>query len=299
MKEVSPLNNIAIGFGMGCIASCAAVTFTNPLEVIKTRLQMDNARVGLRGNAIKQTLAGTAKSIVTQEGLGALQRGLVAAYFYQSIMNGTRLGIYDPVRTFIYQKFNQPIQKSKISLNALAGFLSGSMCAFASSPFLLIKTRLQTNKSAPQSTLQVLKSIYSAAGLKGLFHGVSASMVRTGVGSMSQLASYDFCKGSLMNVGFQDDVKTHFVASTLTGGFIATFMCPFDTITTRYYNQKSGDVQVYKSAVDCARKTIAEEGLLSLWKGWVPLFLRVGPHTIITFLVLEQLKRAYKTWQEE
>jgi hypothetical protein len=103
----------------------------------------------------------------------------------------------------------------------------------------------------------------------------------------------------LLNVGFQDDVKTHFVASTLTGGFIATFMCPFDTITTRYYNQKSGDVQVYKSAVDCARKTIAEEGLLSLWKGWVPLFLRVGPHTIITFLVLEQLKRAYKTWQEE
>jgi len=32
---------------------------------------------------------------------------------------------------------------------------------------------------------------------------------------------------------------------------------------------------------------------MALLKGWVPAYVRLGPHTIITFLTLEQLKRMY------
>lgn len=39
--------------------------------------------------------------------------------------------------------------------------------------------------------------------------------------------------------------------------------------------------------------TLRNEGPMALLKGWVPAYVRLGPHTIITFLTLEQLKRMY------
>jgi len=38
---------------------------------------------------------------------------------------------------------------------------------------------------------------------------------------------------------------------------------------------------------------IREEGPFALFKGWVPAFVRLGPHTIVTFMVLEQFKNLY------
>lgn len=32
------------------------------------------------------------------------------------------------------------------------------------------------------------------------------------------------------------------------------------------------------------------EGIGSFFKGWLPAFIRLGPHTIVTFLVMERLK---------
>lgn len=44
--------------------------------------------------------------------------------------------------------------------------------------------------------------------------------------------------------------------------------------------------------MDCLRKTLAAEGLMGLYKGWLPNWLRIGPHTIITFAVFEAMRKA-------
>ena len=41
-------------------------------------------------------------------------------------------------------------------------------------------------------------------------------------------------------------------------------------------------------------RTIKAEGLFSLWKGFTPYFARIGPHTILTFIFLEQMNKFYK-----
>lgn len=38
------------------------------------------------------------------------------------------------------------------------------------------------------------------------------------------------------------------------------------------------------------------EGFGSLFRGWMPAFVRLGPHTIVTFMVLEQLKEWHTQW---
>jgi dicarboxylate transporter 10 len=43
-------------------------------------------------------------------------------------------------------------------------------------------------------------------------------------------------------------------------------------------------------AMGAMTSMIRNEGIMSLFKGWTPAFIRLGPHTIVTFMVLEQLK---------
>lgn len=52
-------------------------------------------------------------------------------------------------------------------------------------------------------------------------------------------------------------------------------------------------VAEYKGPTDVLVKVVKTEGLFALWKGFVPYFLRLGPHTVLTFIFLEQLNSAY------
>ena len=47
---------------------------------------------------------------------------------------------------------------------------------------------------------------------------------------------------------------------------------------------------------DCIRKTTGKEGFFSLWKGFTPYYFRLGPHTVLTFIFMEQMNKAYKQY---
>lgn len=52
----------------------------------------------------------------------------------------------------------------------------------------------------------------------------------------------------------------------------------------------------YSGAMDCVGKLIRSEGVFALWKGFTPYFFRLGPHTILTFVFLEQLKKIFRKY---
>lgn len=47
----------------------------------------------------------------------------------------------------------------------------------------------------------------------------------------------------------------------------------------------------YSGSLDCAVQTIRNEGLLALYKGFIPTWVRMGPWNIIFFITYEQLKK--------
>lgn len=145
----------------------------------------------------------------------------------------------------------------------------------------------------------VLTTIYKTQGVRGLWRGADASMMRTGVGSAVQLSSYDFFKQSLSSTGWYDlsrgeNVKVHFSASLITSFLVCLFMNPFDVASTRMYNQHStADGKqgiLYKNGLDCIIKTVKAEGPNALYKGFAAHYMRIGPHTIATFVFLEQVR---------
>jgi len=50
---------------------------------------------------------------------------------------------------------------------------------------------------------------------------------------------------------------------------------------------------VYQGVVASLALIIRKEGPAALFKGWLPAFIRLTPHTIVTFMVLEQFRNVY------
>jgi solute carrier family 25 oxoglutarate transporter 11 len=50
----------------------------------------------------------------------------------------------------------------------------------------------------------------------------------------------------------------------------------------------------YNGAVDVLGRVVRNEGILALWKGFTPYYARIGPHTVLTFIFLEQMNTFYK-----
>lgn len=70
---------------------------------------------------------------------------------------------------------------------------------------------------------------------------------------------------------------------------------PVDIAKTRIQNMKIGPdgKPEYKGAIDVLVKVMRHEGVFALWKGFTPYYCRLGPHTVITFIFMEQMNRAY------
>jgi hypothetical protein len=87
----------------------------------------------------------------------------------------------------------------------------------------------------------------------------------------------------------------------LAGVAAATVVAPVDLVKSRMMNRgqaaqagpAAGPAAAavrYRSMLDCLRQTVAAEGVLALWKGWLPACARLGPHTCISLLVFEKLR---------
>lgn len=125
------------------IAATSAMTATllsNPLEVVKTRFQLQGE---LRAKGLYtihyKNFFHAIYVIAKVDGLSALQKGLVPALWHQLFMNGIRLSGFQIAEE---RKWNQN-KKGEISLlktSAIAAALGG-VTAYTGSPFYLVSSQ--------------------------------------------------------------------------------------------------------------------------------------------------------------
>jgi solute carrier family 25 protein 34/35 len=168
----------------GALAACGAVTLTNPMEVCKTRLQLQGELNASKRNPHYKGPFSTFSYILKHEGVRGIQRGLFPGYIYQSLLNGTRLGLYEPLRNLL--KANLPETSAfRTASMVTSGLLSGVLGAFIASPLFLVKTRMQSYSSSAsgvgvqhayvtKGTFHTLTRIYQTEGIRGLWRGSDA-----------------------------------------------------------------------------------------------------------------------------
>ena len=84
-----------------------------------------------------------------------------------------------------------------------------------------------------------------------------------------------------------------FTASMLSACITSTASLPFDNVKTKLQKMMRfpDGTLPYNGFIDCVGKTVAREGVTGLWAGLPTYYFRVGPHTIITLLASESLRK--------
>jgi len=288
--------NFYIGFVSGCLAAIGATTVTNPIELVKTRLQLQGQLQ--MSSKLYNGIGDAFVKISKTEGILGLQKGLSAAYLSQGTMQGVRFGAYELFIKLL--KNDNPNGDYFFLKNMLAGLGAGAVGASFGSPFDLVKVRMQAASmyaNDPQfkgynSVYGSFKQIIANDGLKGLTRGMATSAQRTGVGSAIQMSTYGSTKQVVLK--FVDEgVYAHLLSSLVAGFFLTVGMNPFDVARTRLYYQGKGNShgEIYKGLMDCIIKTTKKEGFLALYKGFGAHYLRVGPHTVLMMVFWEQIKK--------
>jgi len=288
-------------FFTAATATSTSCLFSNPFEVVKTRLQLQGELAGKDARRIYKGPIHALRLIIAKEGITAIQKGLSSAILYQIAMNGTRLGSYSHFKTILGV---DPKSKYFFPKNLLAGASAGMLGACLASPLYLVKVRMQSQSSAfaighqhhYRGNLHALSDVIKTEGFFGLWRGVDGAMLRVSIGSAVQLSTYDYCKYLILLPGIiKESVAVHLAASLASSVLVVLAMNPCDVVSTRLYNQpvKNGKGLLYTGPFNCLWKTVKSEGVKGLYKGTVSQYLRLGPHTVLTFVFLGASKKNF------
>jgi len=295
-------------FLFGGSAGMGATCFVQPLDLVKNRMQVCVVSDRTRPSSLSVLMG-----VVKNEGPRTLYKGLTAGLLRQATYTTTRLGTYQ----FLFEKFsNKDGSPPGFFMKAGLGMTAGACGAFSGTPAEISLIRMTTDGNLPLAERRNYKNAFDAIfrifreeGLLTLWRGAIPTMGRAMVVNAAQLASYSQAKQVILKTGYlkdgknfetftlyvKDGVFCHFLASMFSGLVTTIASMPVDIAKTRIQNMKIVDGKPeFKGAADVIMKVIKYEGVSALWKGFTPYYFRLGPHTVLTFIFLEQMNKWYK-----
>lgn len=272
-------------FWYGGLASMVAATSTHPLDLTKVRLQTAHVPGG--------TMINTFFSIIRNEGVLAIYSGLSASLLRQGTYSTARFGMYEWLKESFTRANSPPPMYVLLPISMVAGCVGGVI----GNPADIVNIRMQNDRSLPveqrrnyRNAIDGIVRIVKDEGFMSLTRGIVPNMSRGVLMTSSQMVSYDKFKQLLVGtLGLPEAAHyTHFSASLLAGLVATTICSPVDVVKTRVMNA----AQKGEGAFTILRNAVKTEGIGFAFRGWLPSFIRLGPQTILTFLVLEQLKHS-------
>ena len=239
------------------------------------------------------------KAVIKNEGVSGLYVGLSAGLFRQASYTTVRMGVYSS----LFDTYASDGKPPSFFAKAAMGMAAGAVGAFVGTPAEVSLIRMTSDGRLPLAERRNYKNVFDALiritreeGLLTLWRGCVPTIGRAMVVNAAQLASYSQAKQALLSTSyFKDNIMCHFVASMISGLVTTAASMPVDIAKTRIQNMKTvNGLPEYKGAFDVLGKVIRREGFFALWKGFTPYYARLGPHTVLTFIFLEQMNKSYK-----
>ena len=247
----------------GACGSAGACVISNPVDVVRTRLQL----VGAAGSSS----AGSLASSFSRLSAANLTTGLRAAIGYNVAFNGARFFLFDTM--------------SSHTSTPVAGFSSGFVAGYLSSPLAKIRTVQQAGSCGASFWRMIGSKPFAGAGAWALRNGGHTGCIFTLYNGLRQRLREALPAGSAA-------WAVNLLASLQAATASCLLMNPVDVVATRLFHEEGPSRQAgaprFASPLGCARWTVAAEGLGGLYRGLFPRLVAAVPRSVCTVLAYEK-----------
>ncbi|KAL4644318.1 hypothetical protein ACB092_02G156700 [Castanea dentata] len=290
----------------GAAAGFATVAAMHPLDVVRTRFQVNDGRV-----STLPSYKNTAHAIFTIARLEGL-RGLYAGFTPAVIGSTVSWGLY----FFFYDRAKQRHSKNKEGklspgLHLASAAEAGALVCLCTNPIWLVKTRLQLqtplHQTQPYSGLyDALRTIMREEGWSALYRGIIPGLFLVSHGAI-QFTAYEELRKVIIDFKSKDRNKDSesddkllnsvdyavLGASSKITAVLLTY--PFQVVRARLQQRPSSDgIPRYMDSWHVVKETARFEGVQGFYKGITPNLLKNVPAASITFIVYENVLKLLK-----
>ena len=233
-------------------------------------------------------------NVIESDGLRAIYSGIGAGIMRHLTYQSVRFAIYENWKNYFTVRGQHLDFATRIVVAGTAGFLAGGFIT----PVDLICVRMQNDVKLPFIKRRNYKNVFDGLvrvikdeGLIQLYRGSSMACSKGALMTIGQLATYDVTKEKLLELQLVNEGQLCYLISSIIAGTIATsFAMPVDVMKTKIFSATPGK---YSGVISCFTQTLRAGGPLAFYKGFYPSFVRITPATVITFLVLEEMKKLF------
>jgi hypothetical protein len=234
----------------GFIQGITRVSISYPFDYIKTHLQMN------KSNSIKE--------FIKKNSIKNMYRGISIPLCI--------IPIDRAIQFKIYENLNKSINP----------FYSGLICGITSScinlPLNTISNNYILNEKETNLKRYIHKTFYNK-NLKFFFYGYKPELIRSMLSTSIYLGMY----GNLRNK-YGNSNKQCIINSSISGISLWTIVYPFETL--KIEQQTNNNEKITK----IINRRVNNFGILNLWKGILPIYIRILPSSILGMLAYENAR---------
>lgn len=177
------------------------------------------------------------------------------------------------------------------------------VAAVISCPAEVTLVRMSNDAGQPIEKRRNYKGIVDAfsrtlkeEGFSAFFRGSGPFVNRAMLVGCVQVGTYDQFRQTYKKWGVTNELLSVFYASMTSGFIYAVITMPFETTKNRMAFQSADPVtgkRPYTGAIQTMSHIIKKEGILKLWTGFPPYYIRCGGHTVLMFVAVEWLRNLY------
>jgi len=276
----------------GAVAGFCEVVCMYPLDVVKTRMQLQ----GQQGKVLYKNMFHCLYSIFKQEGVLKLYRGIISPIFAEAPKRAVKFTTNETYKEWIVRyKLDGDSKKLNKYHHAFCGAMAGSTEAFVNCPFEVVKVRMQAKENSAMfnNTGDALIKTIRNEGFFSLYRGIEPLVWRNAIWNGLYFAFIPIVSSYLPKGDTTGQVTLYkFISGSVASTIATCANTPFDMVKSRMQNVGSSSKYVLPTLV----KVYREEGFRKLYRGLGPRIARLAPGGGIMIVAFDYVAAILKDW---
>ncbi|XP_015682873.1 calcium-binding mitochondrial carrier protein SCaMC-3 [Protobothrops mucrosquamatus] len=271
----------------GAMAGAVSRTGTAPLDRLKVFMQVHASK----NNTMN--VFGGLKGMIHEGGLCSLWRG--------NGINVLKIAPESAIKFMAYEQIKRGIRGQQETLRVQERFVAGSLAGATAQtiiyPMEVMKTRLALGKTGQYSGVaDCARKILQKEGIPAFYKGYLPNMLGIIPYAGIDLAVYETLKNTWLQKYSKNTADPGVLVLLACGtvsstcGQIASY--PLALVRTRMQAQASIEGAPQLTMLGLFRNILSREGVLGLYRGIAPNFMKVIPAVSISYVVYENMKQA-------